>query len=195
MTYHHNWFDHSDSRHPRIRTAFYHVYNNYFDGVSKYGVGVTSGGSSFVEANYFRNCKYPMLISKQGTDAEGDGTFSGEDGGVIKAYNNKIDNPRKLQYYKDGQTDGAWDAVLVTDRSATVAAMAFTGGTEYNNAADEKARTTYVENLMDDPADVKAIVEGSDGKTYTQKYTGLKNIDPADLYFTLSMEKAHLVFE
>ena len=160
MTYHHNWFDHSDSRHPRIRTAFYHVYNNYFDGVSKYGVGVTSGGSSFVEANYFRNCKYPMLISKQGTDAEGDGTFSGEDGGVIKAYNNKIDNPRKLQYYKDGQTDGAWDAVLVTDRSATVAATAFTGGTEYNNAADEKARTTYVENLMDDPADVKAIVKG-----------------------------------
>ena len=160
MTYHHNWFDHSDSRHPRIRTAFYHVYNNYFDGVSKYGVGVTSGGSSFVEANYFRNCKYPMLISKQGTDAEGDGTFSGEDGGVIKAFNNKIDNPRKLQYYKDGQTDGAWDAVLVTDRSATVAATAFTGGTEYNNAADEKARTTYVENLMDDPADVKAIVKG-----------------------------------
>ena len=160
MTYHHNWFDHSDSRHPRIRTAFYHVYNNYFDGVSKYGVGVTSGGSSFVEANYFRNCKYPMLISKQGTDAEGDGTFSGEDGGVIKAFNNKIDNPRKLQYYKEGQTDGAWDAVLVTDRSATVAATAFTGGTEYNNAADEKARTTYVENLMDDPADVKAIVKG-----------------------------------
>ena len=163
MTYHHNWFDHSDSRHPRIRTAFYHVYNNYFDGVSKYGVGVTSGGSSFVEANYFRNCKYPMLISKQGTDAEGDGTFSGEDGGVIKAYNNKIDNPRKLQYYKEGQTDGVWDAVLVTERNATVSATAFSGGTAYNNAADEKARTTYMENLMDDPADVKAIVKGSYG--------------------------------
>ena len=163
MTYHHNWFDHSDSRHPRIRTAFYHVYNNYFDGVSKYGVGVTTGGSSFVEANYFRNCKYPMLISKQGTDAEGDGTFSGEEGGVIKAYNNMIDNPRKLQYYKDGQTDGVWDAVLVTDRSATVSATAFSGGTAYNNAADEKARTTYMENLMDDPAEVKAIVKGSYG--------------------------------
>ena len=163
MTYHHNWFDHSDSRHPRIRTAFYHVYNNYFDGVSKYGVGVTSGGSSFVEANYFRNCKYPMLISKQGTDAEGDGTFSGEDGGVIKAYNNKIDNPRKLQYYKEGQTDGVWDAVLVTERNATVSATAFSGGTAYNNAADKKARTTYMENLMDDPADVKAIVKGSYG--------------------------------
>ena len=163
MTYHHNWFDHSDSRHPRIRTAFYHVYNNYFDGVSKYGVGVTSGGSSFVEANYFRNCKYPMLISKQGTDAEGDGTFSGEPGGVIKAYNNKIDNPRKVQYYREGQTDGVWDAVKVDDRTASVAATAFSGGTAYNNEADLKARTTYVENKMDAPEDVKAIVKGAFG--------------------------------
>ena len=163
MTYHHNWFDHSDSRHPRIRTAFYHVYNNYFDGVSKYGVGVTTGGSSFVEANYFRNCKYPMLISKQGTDAEGDGTFSGEDGGVIKAFNNKIDNPRKVQYYTEGQTDGAWDAVKVDDRSASVAATAFSGGTAYNNEADLKARTTYVENKMNNPEDVKAIVKGQYG--------------------------------
>ena len=163
MTYHHNWFDHSDSRHPRIRTAFYHVYNNYFDGVSKYGVGVTTGGSSFVEANYFRNCKYPMLISKQGTDAEGDGTFSGEDGGVIKAYNNKIDNPRKLQYYTEGQTNGVWDAVLVDDRNATVAATAFSGGTAYNNEADEKARTTYIENKMDAPENVKAIVKSAYG--------------------------------
>lgn len=163
MTYHHNWFDHSDSRHPRIRTAFYHVYNNYFDGVSKYGVGVTTGGSSFVEANYFRNCKYPMLISKQGTDAEGDGTFSGEDGGVIKAFNNKIDNPRKVQYYTEGQTDGAWDAVKVDDRTASVAATAFSGGTAYNNEADLKARTTYVENKMNNPEDVKAIVKGQYG--------------------------------
>ena len=163
MTYHHNWFDHSDSRHPRIRTAFYHVYNNYFDGVSKYGVGVTTGGSSFVEANYFRNCKYPMLISKQGTDAEGDGTFSGEPGGVIKAFNNKIDNPRKVQYYTEGQADGAWDAVKVDDRSASVAATAFSGGTAYNNEADLKARTTYVENKMNNPEDVKAIVKGQYG--------------------------------
>lgn len=159
MSYHHNWFDHSDSRHPRIRTAFYHVYNNYFDGVSKYGVGVTYGGSAFVEANYFRNTKYPMLISRQGTDAEGNGTFSGETGGVIKAYNNKVESARKLKYYTEGQTDGDWDAVLVSDRNATVAATAFSGGTPYNNEADEKARTTYIENKIDDPADVESVVK------------------------------------
>lgn len=90
ITYHHNWFDHSDSRHPRIRTMTVHIYNNYFDGNSKYGVGVTSGASAFVESNYFRNAHNPMLSSKQGTDALGAGTFSGEKGGVIKAYNNEF---------------------------------------------------------------------------------------------------------
>ena len=86
ITYHHNWFDHSDSRHPRIRCMSVHIWNNYFDGVSKYGVGVTSGASAFVEANYYRNIKYPMLISLQGSDISGGGggTFSNEDGGISR---------------------------------------------------------------------------------------------------------------
>ena len=33
VSYDHNWFDHSDSRHPRVRTMSVHVYNNYFDGI------------------------------------------------------------------------------------------------------------------------------------------------------------------
>ncbi len=90
ITYHHNWFDHSDSRHPRIRTMSVHVYNNYFDGNAKYGIGVTSGASCFAEGNYFRNAHNPMMSSLQGTDATGDGTFSGEEGGMIKSWNNKF---------------------------------------------------------------------------------------------------------
>ncbi len=163
MTYHHNWFDHSDSRHPRIRTAFYHVYNNYFDGNSKYGVGVTSGGSSFVESNYFRNCKYPMLISKQGTDAEGSGTFSGEPGGVNKAYNNFIKGERKVQYYDGSQTDGKWDAVLAKSRDESVTATALAGGSSYNNAADTEARKAVP---------VSAIETPEAARTTTQAYAG-----------------------
>ena len=102
ITYHHNWFDHSDSRHPRIRTMTVHIYNNYFDGNAKYGVGVTTGASAFVEGNYFRNAHNPMMSSMQGTDARGDGTFSSEKGGIIKAYNNKFEqnntNGVKFQY-------------------------------------------------------------------------------------------------
>ena len=183
MTFHHNWFDHSDSRHPRIRTAFYHVYNNYFDGNSKYGVGVTSGGSSFVENNYFRNCKYPVLISKQGTDAEGDGTFSGENGGVIKIYNNVIINPRKLQIYDGEQTDGKWDAVEADNRDDEVTVKCLTGGTGYNNAADAAARTTYIENNMDDPEDIPAIVRGD---LTGREGLGAGRIDGGDFKWTFN---------
>ena len=161
MTYHHNWFDHSDSRHPRIRTAFYHCYNNYYDGVSKYGVGVTSGGSSFVESNYFRNTKYPMLASKQGTDAEGDGTFSGEPGGVNKAYNNKIINPKKIQYWSaEADAEGAWDAVLVETRDAAVSAKAYSGGTSYNSTADAEAQKAVPASAIDPVDDVALICRG-----------------------------------
>ena len=97
ITYHHNWYDHSDSRHPRARYYTVHVYNNYYDGNSKYGVGVTLGASAFVENNYFRNCKYPMMTSMQGSDIyasantkdeKNNPTFSGEAGGSIKSYGN-----------------------------------------------------------------------------------------------------------
>ena len=161
MTYHHNWFDHSDSRHPRIRTAFYHCYNNYYDGISKYGVGCTSGGSAFVENNYFRNTKYPVLISKQGTDAEGDGTFSGEAGGVIKIYNNKIINPKKVQLWSaENEVEGLWDAVQTDTRDGSVTAKAFSGGTAYNSAADEAARKAVPASAIDPVEDVALICRG-----------------------------------
>lgn len=161
MTYHHNWFDHSDSRHPRIRTAFYHCYNNYYDGIAKYGVGVTSGGSAFVESNYFRNCKYPMLSSKQGTDAEGDGTFSGENSGVNKAFNNKIINAKKIQWWSaEKNADGTWDAVNAVARDEAVTATAYTGGTSYNSAADAAARQAVPASAIDAVENVALICRG-----------------------------------
>ncbi|MBQ8928374.1 MAG: hypothetical protein IJ055_08915 [Oscillospiraceae bacterium] len=135
ITYHHNWYDHSDSRHPRIRTCSVHIYNNYFDGNAKYGVGMTLGGSAFVENNYFRNCKYPMLISKQGSDDLSGGTFSGENGGVIKAYNNTITGDLTKAYvtYQQNATD--FDAYEVKSATETVpsSVKAKQGGTTYNN--------------------------------------------------------------
>ena len=46
------------------------------------------GFECFCGRNYFRDTKDPMLSSKQGTDAIGDGTFSGENGGMIKSFGN-----------------------------------------------------------------------------------------------------------
>lgn len=139
VTYHHNWFDHSDSRHPRIRTISTHVYNNYFDGNSKYGVGITSGASAFVESNYFRNCKYPMLSSGQGTDALGDGTFSGEAGGIIKAFGNVMTGQNGYRTYQsNGQSSDAYE---VTNRADQVPATVTT--VKNTNKAGEVFANTY----------------------------------------------------
>lgn len=135
ITYHHNWFDHSDSRHPRVRTMSVHVYNNYFDGVAKYGVGATMGSSVFVENNYFRNCKYPMMISKQGTDIfyDATGTFSGENGGMIKSYGNHIQGATRFVDQTFSATE--FDAITVSSRDEQVPVTYKTlkGGTTYNN--------------------------------------------------------------
>lgn len=143
ITYHHNWFDHSDSRHPRIRTMSVHVYNNYYDGNSKYGVGVTMGSSCFVENNYFRSCKYPMLASGQGSDTVSGGTFSGETGGVIKSYGNVMSGQKAYVKYQDNNTD--FDAYEASSRTEKVSASvkAKDGGTSYNNFDTGSAMYSY----------------------------------------------------
>ncbi len=165
LTYHHNWFDHSDSRHPRIRTSYFHIYNNYFDGNSKYGVGMTSGGSAFVEKNYFRNCKYPMLISLQGTDGKGDGTFSGEPGGVIKSFANKIVNAKRCNFYSDANASTSdWDAYEVKAASDAVPSTVVCkgGGTSYlNYDTDGTLAYTYV---ADEAENVPEIVMANAGR-------------------------------
>ena len=162
ITYHHNWYDHSDSRHPRIRTCSVHSYNNYFDGNAKYGVGVTMGASAFVENNYFRNCKNPMLISGQGTDALGEGTFSGETGGIIKACNNHIEGAASYITYAQDNTQ--FDAYEVSSPSETVPSSVKTasGGTTYNNF-DTNSSLMY-SYTAESPEDAKATVMAKAGR-------------------------------
>jgi len=172
VTYHHNWFDHSDSRHPRVRYYSAHIYNNYFDGIAKYGSGSTEGSSLFLEGNYFRNAKNPMMISLQGTDVwnpskqmndpTNQGTFSGEDGGMIKAFNNLMDadiatNSMRFVAYADPNplyniegkisslTD--FDAYLAATRGETVPATVKSkvGAKTYNNFDTDAS--LYVKNL------------------------------------------------
>lgn len=168
LTYHHNWFDHSDSRHPRIRTMTFHIYNNYFDGISKYGVGVTTGGSAFVENNYFGYCRYPMLISLQGSDIykNSKGTFSSEDGGVIKSFGNKLTSYERYVYVtKDdyASTTGDWDAYEAATRDEVVPSelLCKVGGTSYNNF-DTNGTLAY-SYTPDAADDVPAIVTGTLG--------------------------------
>ena len=164
ITNHHNWYDHSDSRHPHVRYYSAHVYNNYYDGNAKYGAGSTLGSSVFMEANYFRNCKYPMMTSLQGTDvyASGtkrdptnNGTFSKEAGGTIKAYNNYMEGSYTFIPYGaskyilkgketviggiDSKVD--FDAYVVSSRNDQVpsSVKSYSGENTYNNFDTDKS--------------------------------------------------------
>ena len=164
ITYHHNWYDHSDSRHPRVRFYSAHVYNNYYDGIAKYGAGSTKGSSVFMEANYFRNCKYPMMTSMQGSDVyagsttrdtKNNPTFSSEDGGTIKAYNNYMEGAYTFipygasKYVLKGSETAAgsidtkadFDAYVVTSRDAQVpsSVKSYAGANSYNNFDTDKS--------------------------------------------------------
>ena len=55
--------------------------------------------------------------------------------------------------------------------------------------------TLFVTNNGDGTADIKANILGSDGKTYKQEYNNIPTIDPDNMYFHLTIEKAHLEFD
>jgi pectate lyase len=191
VTYHHNWYDHSDSRHPRIRAASVHIYNNYFDGNAKYGIGVTKASSAFVETNYFRKCKYPMMSSLQGTDSLGEGTFSGENGGMIKAFNNIIENASSLIYANsnEGTTNKdavSFDAYFASARNETVPSLYKTiaGGSVYNNFDISKDIGVSLTDI--DPAsNVAQIVTTSAGRLnqgdFTWKFNNTVDDTSSDL--------------
>ena len=173
VTYHHNWFDHSDSRHPRIRVGSVHIYNNYFDGNSKYGVGVTKGSSAFVEANYFRNCKYPMLTSLQGSDiSNSSGNFSGEPGGMIKSYNNTIIGAKSIIYAKKNSSQ--FDAYLAYSRDEIVPSNYKTanGGNTYNNFDTSFNMYKYIPDSPDKAIDKVVNYAGRvNGGDFKWKFT------------------------
>lgn len=161
ITYHHNWFDHSDSRMARVRTMSVHMYNNYYQHNDVYGIGATSGSSIFMESNYFDAVKRPIMSSLQGTDAKGDGTFSGEKGGLIKAYGNVFANkPDNFSYIPYAENNTSFDAYEVSNPSEQVPASVKTlvGGTSYDNF-DTNSSLMYA-YAADKAEDVPSIVEG-----------------------------------
>ena len=186
ITYHHNWYDHSDSRHPRVRYYSAHVYNNYYDGNAKYGAGACLGSSVFMEANYFRNCKYPMMISMQGSDLYAgtstkktdNATFSKEAGGMIKAYNNSFNGTYYfIPYggsYSGATTTTDFDAYVVSSKSTTVpsSVKSASGSNTYNNFDTSSIMYSYT---ADSPTAAMANVK---------KYAG--RIEGGDFAYTFS---------
>ncbi len=72
VTLHHNWFDETTQRHPRVRYGMVHLFNNYYynmGGYGKamgyttsngYGIGIGVAAKIYSENNYFEKILYPL---------------------------------------------------------------------------------------------------------------------------------------
>lgn len=160
FTYHHNWFDHCDSRLPRVCHSTVHVYNNYYDGNPTMCILNTEDASTFVECNYFRNCPWPIEINMQGTNYErwpkGEQT-----GGLIKAFNNHFEGNYKL--YTQTDHPGDYDAYVVTDRNEQIPATEVSryGGNTYSNFDTDADMYAYETDV---PEDVPGVVMADAGR-------------------------------
>ncbi|KIH99954.1 pectate lyase [Streptomonospora alba] len=82
VSYHHNFFDGSDTRHPRVRFGeTVHVYNNYYRDNEEYGVASTMDAGVLVEDNYFENVQTPTEVG-----------YGSSDDGRLEASGNVYDN-------------------------------------------------------------------------------------------------------
>ncbi|MGM1059353.1 pectate lyase family protein [Saccharothrix sp. Mg75] len=94
VSYHHNWFDGTGQRHPRVRFGNpVHVYNNYYGGVTSYGVASTEEAGVLVEGNYFENTEDPFHRGEGSSDPANlvarnnhfVNSGSGDQGGSVKS--------------------------------------------------------------------------------------------------------------
>jgi len=61
VSYHHNWFDQTPQRNPRVRFGEpVHVYNNYYLHNTDVGVACQANAGCMVEGNYFENVEEPV---------------------------------------------------------------------------------------------------------------------------------------
>jgi len=73
VTLHHNWFKETRQRHPRVRHAKVHAFNNYFDKWKSYGMGCSTNSECYSEHNVFEaGSKIEAIVTRVGEDG-GDG--------------------------------------------------------------------------------------------------------------------------
>lgn len=70
VSYHHNYFDGSTQRHPRVRFGDpVHVYNNYYKGIGLYGIVSVENAGVLVEGNYFEDVAFPCYSASGYADS------------------------------------------------------------------------------------------------------------------------------
>lgn len=169
ITFHHNFFENTKQRTPRVRWHNIHIYNNYYKGTSSYGVGATCNSSIFAENNYFENAASPFLTSSQGGFAS---KFSDNDGGVIKAFNNVISNCRESLEGVDYFNAPSREYRLTADDFTTLK-----GGFTYNNFD----ATGYINSnsyILHTPQEAKSIAVTKAGAMEQTSINSIEDMAP-----------------
>jgi len=71
VTLHHNWFDGTGQRNPRVRYATVHCYNNYHVGHPVYGVASACDANVLVENCFFKDTQIPLQVGVPGFSPAG----------------------------------------------------------------------------------------------------------------------------
>jgi pectate lyase len=83
VTYHHNFFESTVQRNPRVRFGNpVHVFNNFYQDVSGYGVASTEDAGVLVEGNSFENVDDPFHLAEA---ASGPGTLVARDNLLVNS--------------------------------------------------------------------------------------------------------------
>jgi len=152
ITYHHNWFNNTESRNPRARNAHIHSYNNYFYNNKQYGIGASYNSKVFSENNYYEKVNLPLDAVNMGSDA-----YSG----TIKSYGDKF----------DGCTMGSKLAYKIVNSKSEKANISNlkSGGEGYDNF-DTDAKKMYSSYTLQTAAAAKDDVKAYAGRMQNKSY-------------------------
>lgn len=150
-TFHHNWFEDSNSRHPRVRFGKAHVYNNFFDGCTTYGVGSAYGAMVLVEYNLFDAVRLPIDICTFPAKKSGSSWVSNLTGSVA-GYAYEFENE-----YLNIPSD-ANDPYVFTNVKYTKY-----GGSEIAEPYVYEDFAPAYEYIVDDPTELATILQTASG--------------------------------
>ncbi|MBR1442673.1 MAG: hypothetical protein IJ583_03980 [Firmicutes bacterium] len=175
-TYHHNFFDGTEQRTPRVRWHDVHIYNNYYKKAGYdletgtaggYGIGATCNCSIFAENNYFEDTYRPLLTSDKVVSG-----LSNNNGGVIKAFGNIYDNCTEMRDIDRFEAPSKYYKLTAEDYTCSL------GGATYDNfdTSEDFYTDNYIlhtaseckENVINESGTEKSIT----GKVFGNKING-----------------------
>ncbi|MEU4746100.1 hypothetical protein AB0G02_37340 [Actinosynnema sp. NPDC023658] len=114
VTYHHNWFDKTPQRNPRVRFGEpVHVFNNYYLYNTDVGVACQANSGCVVEGNYFEDVEEPVSNSYAGPTGRcvaRNNVFVGESG--QPDCSGTVQEPRDYYAYTLDDPNGVKAAVI-----------------------------------------------------------------------------------